>query len=60
MKIDYNIFDGKMVSIVTINKTEEGKLHLHKMDYPKRIIFEINNKYYEEFQIRGIKEIKME
>ena len=58
MKIDYNIFDGKMVSIVTINNIEEGKLHLHKMDYPDRIIFEINNKYYEEFQIRGIKEMR--
>lgn len=58
MKIDYNVFDGKMVSIVTINKIEEGKLHLHKMDYPERLIFEINDKYYEEFQIREIKEVR--
>jgi hypothetical protein len=59
MKIDYNIFDGESVSIKTVtDKTIVGKLHLHHMDYPKRLIFEINQKYYEEFQIREIKKVR--
>lgn len=59
MKIDYNIFDGQSVSIKTVtDKIIVGKLHLHHMDYPKRLIFEIDQKYYEEFQIREIKKVR--
>ena len=58
MKIDYKKFDGEIVSIKTVtDKIEEGRLHLHYMDYPKRLIFEINCNFYEEFQIRGIRKV---
>jgi small nuclear ribonucleoprotein (snRNP)-like protein len=60
MKIDFNVFDNKSVIVKTVSGDRfEGILHLHHMNYPDRLIFEIDQKFFEEFQIRGIQEIKM-
>jgi hypothetical protein len=60
MKIDFNVFDNKCVVVRTVSGDQlKGILHLHYMNYPDRLIFEIDQKFFEEFQIRGIQEIKM-
>lgn len=58
MKKDYNIYNKKNVKILLVDGNEiSGIVFLHKMEYPERLIFEVNAKFYEEFQVRNIEEI---
>ena len=58
MKKDYNIYNKKNVKILLVDGNEiSGIVFLHQMEYPKRLIFEVNAKFYEEFQVRNIEEI---
>ena len=56
MKINFEAYNLENVTLKTVaGDTIQGKLFLHHMNYPKRIILEINGKYLEEFQIINIK-----
>jgi hypothetical protein len=57
--LNFNIqkYDKKNVSIQIRDGTIlSGRLHLHYMNYPNRIILEVNDKYIEEFQVINIEE----
>lgn len=55
--LDFEKYDNKKVEIeIADGNRINGILYLSRMDYPKRYILKINDKFYEEFQVKKIKD----
>lgn len=56
--LNFEKYDNKEVEIeIADGKCIKGLMYLSKMDYPKKYILKINDKFYEGFQVKKIKEI---
>lgn len=55
--LDFEKYDNKKVEIeIADGNRINGILYLSRMDYPKRYVLKINDKFYEEFQVKEIKD----